>query len=321
MIALIAGQGVLPPAIAAALKAQGTAWRALALEGFAPEGLADVQTFAIENLGRVIADLRAEGVTQVCFAGRIARPPVDATRIDAATMPLVPRMMQALQAGDDAALRTVLAFFEEAGIAPVAAHAIAPDLLPDCGILVGRITDQDRADVIRARAVHTAMSAADVGQGLVVARGQVLAVEALPGTDWMLETLALPQASAASPVTPAPRKDPHDPFEWAFGGVADWLGGQGAPKPAPSAPARGAPFPRPAGGVFFKAPKPGQDRRIDLPVIGPHTFDLVADAGLNAVVIEAGGVMMLEAPLCLQRAAARGVALWVCPRPAPDPQP
>ncbi|MGB3553910.1 MAG: UDP-2,3-diacylglucosamine diphosphatase LpxI, partial [Jannaschia sp.] len=54
-------------------------------------------------------------------------------------------------------------------------------------------------------------------------------------------------------------------------------------------------FVRPMGGVFFKAAKPGQDRRIDLPAIGPDTIRRAAAAGLNGIVVERGGVLVLDA--------------------------
>ena len=43
-----------------------------------------------------------------------------------------------------------------------------------------------------------------------------------------------------------------------------------------------------SGGILFKAPKPGQDRRIDLPVIGTETARRAVAAGLDGLVIGAG---------------------------------
>ncbi|WP_135504793.1 LpxI family protein [Roseovarius aestuariivivens] len=60
-------------------------------------------------------------------------------------------------------------------------------------------------------------------------------------------------------------------------------------------------------GVFVKAPKPGQDLRIDMPVIGPGTIDGIADAGLAGVVIAPGRVMILDRDEVLRRAGATGV--------------
>ena len=69
---------------------------------------------------------------------------------------------------------------------------------------------------------------------------------------------------------------------------------------------------RPAGarGVLFKAPKPGQDRRMDLPAIGPGTVDGAAAAGLAGVAVEAGGVMILDLAATVAAADAAGLFLW-----------
>ena len=142
MIALIAGQGALPQVVAQALTGQD--WQLCALEGYAPSVPGPVKTFRIETLGSFIAGLKRDGVTRVCFAGAIARPPIDATQIDAETLPLVPRMLQALQAGDDGALRTVISFFEEAGIVVVGAQEIVPELLPPEGVLVGGVLKEGK---------------------------------------------------------------------------------------------------------------------------------------------------------------------------------
>jgi DUF1009 family protein len=51
----------------------------------------------------------------------------------------------------------------------------------------------------------------------------------------------------------------------------------------------------PAGvGVLVKAPKPGQDRRFDLPAIGPQTIANVARAGLAGLAVAAGSSIVAE---------------------------
>lgn len=67
---------------------------------------------------------------------------------------------------------------------------------------------------------------------------------------------------------------------------------------------------RPPRGLFYKAPKPGQDRRIDLPTIGVDTVRLAADAGLGGVVIAAGGVICLDLPAMIAEANAKNIFLW-----------
>jgi DUF1009 family protein len=47
-------------------------------------------------------------------------------------------------------------------------------------------------------------------------------------------------------------------------------------------------------GVLVKRPKPGQEMRVDIPAIGPRTVVRAAEAGLNGVVVLAGGALALE---------------------------
>ena len=82
--------------------------------------------------------------------------------------------------------------------------------------------------------------------------------------------------------------------------AADWLSG-------PVAEARA----QAQGGVLFKAPKPGQDRRVDLPPIGPATAMRAAKAGLEGIVIEAGGVMVLDQPQTVAILDKMEMFLWV----------
>jgi hypothetical protein len=51
----------------------------------------------------------------------------------------------------------------------------------------------------------------------------------------------------------------------------------------------------PGVGVLVKAPKPGQDRRFDLPSIGPRTIEQAARAGLAGVAVVAGQTIIAEA--------------------------
>lgn len=48
-------------------------------------------------------------------------------------------------------------------------------------------------------------------------------------------------------------------------------------------------------GVLVKAPKPSQDRRFDLPSIGPRTIENVAGAGLAGIAVVAGSTIIAEA--------------------------
>ncbi len=290
MLALIAGTGDLPPALVARLSKRPLI---CAMEGFRP-ALTPELTFRIEHLGGFLNRLRARGVTQVCLAGAVTRPSIDPTAIDEATKPLVPRIMQAIAQGDDGALRAIIAIFEEGGFAIKAAHEIAPDLLPQQGVLSRRpITFDHRQDAVTAEQTIAEMGRSDTGQACIVRNGRILAREGQAGTDAMLDRFG-------------PSDDPLwgavDGLSAVLGTAAEWLSGaDGEPTDA-----RGA--------ILFKAPKPGQDRRADLPVIGPQTAKRASATGLAGIVIEAGGVMVLDLTEVLATLDQAGLFLWVRPK-------
>ncbi|MFV0292538.1 MAG: LpxI family protein [Paracoccus sp. (in: a-proteobacteria)] len=258
--AIIAGQGALAPAVASILDNPVVA----ALEGFAPP--IPHQTFRLERLVPFFDWLGEQEVSRVIFAGAVRRPRLDPEAFDPRTASLVPRILTAMQSGDDAALREVIALFEESGFEVVGTADIAPDLVPGPGILVGEPTAADIADADCAARIVQGLGALDLGQGAVVAQGLCLAVETLPGTAAML----------------------------------DFVAGHKDMRPRPNG----------ARGVFWKAPKPGQDRRIDLPAIGPDTVDQVVSAGLAGIAWEAGGVILLAPEKVRERARKAGIFLW-----------
>jgi DUF1009 family protein len=62
-------------------------------------------------------------------------------------------------------------------------------------------------------------------------------------------------------------------------------------------------------GVLVKSVKPGQDRRADLPTIGPDTIRHAAVAGLAGVAYDAGGTILAEREACIARSDELGLFL------------
>lgn len=262
--ALIAGRGALPAAL---VRAMSDPPLVAALNGFVPDGLAVDINFRVERLSPFLRHLGDHGVERVVFAGAVQRPALDPALLDPETATMLPRLMQAMAAGDDATLRVVLELFAEAGFAVAGVADLAPQLLPGPGLLAGAVTPRDETDAARAASIVAALGAVDVGQGAVVVQGLCLGVEVLSGTDAMLATVAA--------LAPDLRPDP----------------------------ARGR-------GLFFKAAKPGQDLRIDLPTLGPATLRAVAAAGLGGIAFEAGRVICLDLPETQRLAGELGLFLW-----------
>ena len=61
------------------------------------------------------------------------------------------------------------------------------------------------------------------------------------------------------------------------------------------------------GGVLVKVAKPGQERRADLPAIGPDTVANAARVGLAGIAVEAGGALVLDPHEIARRADAAGL--------------
>lgn len=261
-LAIIAGAGALPAALTAQMAQKPLV---AALDGYTPTGLTPDLTFRVERLVPFLNHLLDLGITTVCFAGAVQRPTLDPSLFDPLTAQMVPRLLAAMQAGDDATLREVLRIFEEFDLEIKGAAEIAPDLTPGVGLLAGEITAQDEADATRAAAIVQALGAVDVGQGAVVQAGLCLSVETITGTDAMLAQTALVPQNLSS---------------------------------------------KTAKGLFYKAPKPGQDLRMDLPTIGLQTLDMVKKAGLGGIAFQSGGVILLDRAAMVDRANALGLFLW-----------
>jgi UDP-2,3-diacylglucosamine hydrolase len=262
--ALIAGRGALPAAVVAAM---GVRPLICALDGFAPDGVAVDQTFRIERLAIFLRWLADQDISRVVFAGAVQRPRLDPSLMDPHSAQILPPLMAAFQAGDDATLRAVVGLFEDAGLTVVGVADIAPALVPGPGILAGQTAAVDDRDAVRAVAIVRALGHVDVGQGAVVQQGLCLAVEVLAGSDAMLDAVAQLPADLRPDST------------------------QGK-------------------GVYYKAPKPGQDLRIDLPTLGVQTVHRAAAAGLAGIAWQAGGVICLDLPEMIRTATETGLFLW-----------
>jgi UDP-2,3-diacylglucosamine hydrolase len=269
-LGLIAGGGGLPVALCGQLQAQATPFFAARLQPYVGDALAAFPgaDFNLGQIGGIFERLRAEGCFAVCFAGLVSRVDPATLQLDALTISLLPRVLAGLQAGDDALLRIFVEAAEEAGFTVLGAEQAAPEILAPAGAM-GALGPGDKAlrDIRRAAQVAAAVGAWDVGQGVVVCDGVVLAVEAQEGTDQMLKRVAA--------LPPALRGD------------------SGARR-----------------GVLVKRPKPGQERRIDMPTIGLATVEAAAAAGLIGVAVEAGGALVLQRAEAVALADAAGLFLF-----------
>lgn len=61
--------------------------------------------------------------------------------------------------------------------------------------------------------------------------------------------------------------------------------------------------------VVVKTARPRQDKRFDMPTIGPHTIESLSQAGGNVLAIEAGKTLLLNREKCISLADEKGFSL------------
>jgi DUF1009 family protein len=72
---------------------------------------------------------------------------------------------------------------------------------------------------------------------------------------------------------------------------------------------RGGELARSGGFVVVKAVKPDQDRRFDLPAVGPDTVDALREAGGRVLVVEAGATLVMDLDRMVEKADRAKIAL------------
>jgi DUF1009 family protein len=254
-LAIVAGAGSFPLAVADAVVAGGRSVYVVALAGISDP---DIGRFphcwiGLGQFGHFLSNVTREGCREVVFVGAVTRPS-DWRDLapDVGLLRRLPRVVKLFRGGDNHLLSGVLKLTEEAGLKVRGVHEVAPRVLLPVGPLGQREPDADtEADIVLAIDLLRSLSPYDVGQGTVVANGRVLAVEAADGTDGMLAHLA----------------------ELRRTGRLKLRGRQG---------------------VLVKTPKRGQDMRVDLPAFGPATVAAAQAAGLRGIAGAAGRAIVVD---------------------------
>jgi DUF1009 family protein len=253
-VAVVAGGGLLPVAVAEALSAKGMKPFVVFVSGEAAGALRnyDHAELAIENFAGLAPLLKRAGATHAVFAGEISRrPKLSALKPSLALLKVLSRAIVALAKGDDGLLRALAETVESYGVKVVGAHQVAPDLLA-CAGPMSAIAPQktDWRDIEAGAEAARAIGALDIGQAAVAIGGRVIALEDVEGTDGLLERVKYLRSHGR-------------------------LAGKRR-------------------GVLVKCSKPGQELRVDLPTIGPNTVLGAHAAGLAGIAVEAGHTLVLD---------------------------
>ncbi len=192
-VAVIAGGGQFPAEVVDAVRSSGRAVRVIGLRGFSSRKVAGEPVLLADMLdpAKVLGLLRGIAPACVVLAGSVTRPGPLAIASVFHAYRNRDELGRILAGGDDRILRGAVGLLEEEGFRVVGAQEVAPGLLAPAGALTSqRPSEADLADIRLAGEILAATGRFDIGQGVVVAQGRVLAVEGPEGTDAMLERVS-----------------------------------------------------------------------------------------------------------------------------------
>jgi len=274
-LGLIVGAGTLPIDAARLLLDQGHRLTAVAFHDITDPAFAEivaetrwVRLGELENMAEAMNEL---GARRQLLVGKVAKgllfenPGV--ARPDAEAMRL---LATEKDRADEGLMAAIVRWIEGRGFEFCDQGEMLQPLLAPHGPIGAHAPDERQlADEAIARPIVRELGRLGVGQCAVVKQGSVLAVEAIEGTDAMIER-------------------------------AGQLGGRGA--------------------TVVKTARLGQDRRFDLPAVGPGTIEAMCAAGASGLAIESGSTLLVERDRMIELADREGIAIWgFSPDSARDP--
>jgi DUF1009 family protein len=189
-VTLIAGQGIYPKLVAAAVRRAGIPLRLVAFEEETPPDLFDSfppeerRRFKVGQLGHMLDALSDFSCGYALMAGQITprrlfkglHPDFKATRI----------LLSLKRRNAETIFGAIAREIEAIGVVLLDARAFLDDQLASAGCMTGRKFPIDPEYVEHGIQIARECARLDIGQGCVVRKGTVVAVEAFEGTDEML---------------------------------------------------------------------------------------------------------------------------------------
>lgn len=142
---------------------------------------------AYGEIEKFLATLRQENVKELVFIGGVTKPNFSDIKVDKTAALLLAKILANKILGDDAVLKTVLKFFEKEGFKIVGIETLLDCVVSKKAVLTKvQPSKENLEDIALGAKAIKYFSKFDVGQSLVVAQKQIIAVEALEGTDAMI---------------------------------------------------------------------------------------------------------------------------------------
>ncbi len=188
-LGIIAGGGSLPERLLHSCDRRGIEVFIIGLEGQTDRNLMAGRKHLWTRMGaagQIMQTLKAHQIRDVVMIGSVSRPSFAELKPDWKTAAFLMKLgIKAL--GDDGLLSAIRGLLEKEGFTVHSVQDFAEDLLAPVGA-VGKYSpeESDQEDIKRGLEVARAIGALDVGQAVVIQEGLVLGMEAIEGTDALI---------------------------------------------------------------------------------------------------------------------------------------
>jgi DUF1009 family protein len=189
-VAIIAGNGILPQLIAQEIKKQGKRFVVIKIaeQDVSCEITKIDYEVKIGNISQLLQILDQENIKEITFAGGIKKPSFSELSVDKEGAKLLAKITSAKIFGDDNVLTVVTKFFAKKGFKLLATKDIIKNITIDKGVLSKKKPNTEILENIKiGQNFINKISKFDVGQSVVVQQRQIIAVEAIEGTDAMIK--------------------------------------------------------------------------------------------------------------------------------------
>ena len=148
----------------------------------------DHKIIKIAKAGQVINQLKSWNIKKLVIIGNMSMPNLKTLIPDARGLKIISKLLVMKNRGDDAVLRTIAEEIEGDGI-----DVIDPKIFFEDGEILTKKqpNHQQIADIKFGHEILKKMSDLDIGQGVAVCDGRVIAVEAIEGTAEMIKRVGL----------------------------------------------------------------------------------------------------------------------------------
>ena len=152
--------------------------------------LAESQTkeFGLGSIGSIIKELKSQNIEEIVFAGYIKKPSLFNLDLDLTGVKILAKVAAN---HDDQVLNAIANELTSKGFTMLGAHEICPNLLIADEVLSNyKLAEKLSEDIILGMQTAQEIGKLDIGQAVIVKDKVILGVEAIEGTDNLIERCA-----------------------------------------------------------------------------------------------------------------------------------